>query len=83
MWYVPGMPRKIAFTGVPEAHQEGDLVAFSASVDPQALLEQSRGTMWSKRSDGSYVTEAKLVSHDPDGETVIEIITDTDFTKLS
>ena len=77
------MPRKIAFTGVPEARQEGELVAFSGAVDPHALLEQSRGTMWSKRHDGSYVTEAKLVSHDPDGETVIEITTDTDFTQLS
>jgi hypothetical protein len=77
------MPRKIAFTGVPEARQEGDLVAFSADVDPQELLEESRGTMWSKRPDGWYVTEARLLSHDPDGETVIEITTDTDITKLS
>lgn len=73
------MPRRIAYSGVPEAKQEGGLVAFSADVDPGELLKESRSTMWSKRSDGWYVTEGVLVSHDPDGETVIEVTSDTDF----
>ncbi len=69
----------IAYRGVPEARQEGPLVAFSGEVDLGELLKESRSTMWSKRSDGWYVTEGRLLSHDPDGDTVIEITSDTDF----
>lgn len=76
---VIGMTRRISYRGVPEARQEGTQVAFSGEIDLGELLKESRSTMWSKRSDGWYVTEGHLVSHDPSGDTIIEITSDTDY----
>jgi hypothetical protein len=73
------MSRSYRLEGVERAEQEGDLVVLHPrggllsnlrrADAPTAGLHQT----FLPRDGGDYALEGRLVSHDPEGETVIEV----------
>lgn len=73
------MSKTYRLEGVERARQEGDLVVIHPRGGvlsnlkrvgaPRERLHRS----FLPRDDGGYAVEGRLVSHDPEGETVIEL----------
>lgn len=73
------MSKTYRLKGVERATQEGSLVVLwprgglLSNLERVGSHRQKLHRSFLPRDDGSYAVEGHLVSHDPEGETVIEL----------